>query len=470
VFAVVDIETTGGRPEIDRITEIAILLHDGHQVVKTFSSLVNPRCYIPEQITALTGITNDMVKSAPQFHEIAKEIIEITQDAVFVAHNVRFDYSFIKAAYKDLGYTYQRKTLCTIRLSRKAFPGLSSYSLGNLCDSLSIEIKSRHRAMGDAEATAILLGRIFEQEQQTDTKKWAASESKKTTLPPLLPESVLQAIPEGITGVYYFHNQDGHVIYVGKAIDIRKRMIQHFALSGKDGQRSMQLKKEIANITYEQTGSELLALLLESDEIKRRKPIYNVAQKRVNHIPLFGIFTRYDEFGYINLYMQRLKEGNEPFNTCNNQHEARNLLTSLKDRYRLCQSKCNLHNGAGPCFDHQLHQCDGACVGAEDCDSYNKRAMKMIRKHGFQKESFFVLGKGRHEHEQSVVCLESGKYKGFGFIDVASGQPDIETMRACIQPYPHNRDIQQILCNYLKKTSDIKIPYEAEVQATLNTL
>jgi DNA polymerase-3 subunit epsilon len=451
VFAVVDIETTGGRPESDKITEVAILLHDGEKVVRRFSSLVNPRVKIPPQITQLTGISNEMVRYAPQFHEIARDIIDITKDAVFVAHNARFDYGFIKAAYKDLGYTYQRQTLCTVRLSRVAFPGLPSYSLGNLCDSLDIELKDRHRALGDAEATAILLGRIFEQQKDAEPQKWIKAESKKTAIPPLLKEETFEAIPDKVTGVYYFHNQSGHILYIGKAIDIRKRMVQHFALSGKGSQRSLQLKNEIADIRFVPTGSELLALLLEADEIKKHKPLYNVALKRVSQIPYYGIYTSYDAYGYIEFSMRRLKDGDQPFTTANNMHEARNFLNMLVERYQLCQSKCNLHSVAGPCFDYQLHKCQGACVAKEDCDTYNKRALKAIRKHGFQDESFLIVGKGRQPQEQSIVCVEQGKYKGFGFIDISSGAPEIEAMRAAIQPYAHNRDIQQILCTYLRK-------------------
>jgi DNA polymerase-3 subunit epsilon len=460
LFAVIDIETTGGRPDSDRITEIAILLHDGEKVVKRYSTLINPRCKIPGPIISLTGITNEMVQDAPMFHEVARDIIEMTNDAVFVAHNVRFDYGFIKAAFKDLGYTYQRKTLCTVRLSRGAFPGLPSYSLGKLCESLSIELENRHRALGDAEATAILLGRIFEQQKHVEPE-WLASESKKTSIPPLLQESKLHNIPEGITGVYYFHNQHGHVIYIGKAIDIRKRMLQHFLLNTKDSKRGMQMKNEIADISYEPTGSELLALLLESDEIKRQKPIYNVMQKKVRAIPYYGVFTSYDDRGYVNFTMERLKEGDEPFITCDNLHEARNLLYRMIEKYELCQTKCSLHHTPGPCFDHQLHKCKGACIGQEECDLYNKRALKGIKALGFRNESFFLVGKGRHENEKSVVCLEKGVYKGFGFIDISFGEPSLSDMRECIKPYAHNRDIQQILCMHMKK-GHVKLKYELE--------
>ena len=467
MFAVIDIETTGGKPESDKITEIAIILHDGKEVVRRFSTLVNPRCRIPSPIIQLTGITNEMVEKAPMFHEIARDIIELTENAVFVAHNVRFDYGFIKAAFKDLGYTYTRKTLCTVRLSRTVFPGLTSYSLGKLCKSLDIQIENRHRALGDAEATAILLGKILEEKETNEWESWLTRESRKTSIPPLLKESVFEAIPAGITGVYYFHNDGGHVIYIGKSTDIRKRMLQHFAITAKDGKRARQLKHEIADISYQETGSELLALLLESDEIKKQKPIYNVALKKVRATPYYGIFTSYDASGYINFQMEKLKDGHEPFITSDNQHEARKLLYRLVENFQLCQSKCHLHHQSGACFDHHLHKCKGACIEKEDCESYNERAMRAIRKHGFQNEHFMIMDKGRHAHERSVVCVEQGRYKGFGYIDVSGGNPGTAELRACIRPYAHNRDIQQILCTYLRKTHE-KIVY-SPAQLTIDS-
>lgn len=449
MFAVIDIETTGGRPEHDRITEIAILLHDGEQVVKRFSTLINPEIRIPLEISRLTGITDDMVRHAPKFYEVAKEVVELTKDAVFVAHNVRFDYGFIKNAFRDLGYVYSRKTLCTVRLSRKTFKGLPSYSLGNLCESLDIRIKDRHRALGDAEATAILLSRIIER-QGIDEKDWLAAEMVKTVIPPLLPEPVLHSIPDNITGVYYFYNQHGYVIYVGKAVDIKKRLMQHFAFTGKDSPKAIRMKAEIADIRYRETGNELLALLLESDEIKRIKPIYNVMQKKARPVPFFGIFTQYDALGYINFSIRKLKDGDEPMSTADNVHSARELLQMMVERYQLCLSKCDLHNMPGPCFNFHLHKCLGACTQSEDAETYNARAREAISRHSFQTESFFILGKGRHAAEQSVVCIERGQYKGFGYIEKSDRTPDHDELRKAIQPYPHNRDIQQILQTYLR--------------------
>jgi len=170
LFAIIDIETTGQSALKGKITEIAIFIHDGAEIVDSFSSLVNPECYIPQYITELTGISNEMVRDAPKFYEIARRIVEITQDKVFVAHNVSFDYRFVQEEFKRLGYDYQRKTMCTVRLGRKFIPGHRSYSLGNICSELGIAINGRHRAGGDAFATTKLFEIIMEKKRQKETR------------------------------------------------------------------------------------------------------------------------------------------------------------------------------------------------------------------------------------------------------------------------------------------------------------
>lgn len=449
MFAIVDIETTGGTLEKSKIIEIAIIIHDGKKVVKRFSSLVDPFCSIPYFITQHTGITDEMVSDAPPFHKIAKEIIELTEGAVFVAHNVKFDYGFVKAAFKNLGYSYQRKTLCTVRLSRSTFPGLPSYSLGNLCDSLGIKIKNRHRALGDAEATAILFSKILEDNDTVLSADGLPSEIKKSLLPPLLNASAFENIPYETTGVYYFYDQSGNVIYVGKSKDIRKRVLQHFTSQKRN--KAMRLLHEIADISFENTGSELVALLLESDEIKKIKPPYNSAQKRGRAIPYYGIYQRTDSSGYLNIFIERLLPGEEPLITMDSIFDAKNLLFKTIKEYNLCESKSDLHKTGGPCFNHQIHKCFGACIDEEDPETYNERAAKAIESFSFRNESFFIVDSGRNEMEKSIISIEQGEYKGFGYIDHSLTEPNIDSIRDCIKKYNHNKDIQKILRGFMKK-------------------
>lgn len=452
MFAIIDIETTGGQPAKDRITEIAIVVHDGKEIVDSYSTLINPYCSIPYNITRITGITNEMVKDAPGFHEVAKKIVEMTENCVFVAHNVGFDYGFVKSSFHDLGYTFTRKTLCTVRMSRSTFKGLPSYSLGNLCESLGIQLTDRHRALGDAKATAILFDRIIKENPEMVHGEKLAAETKKTVLPPQLKMETLEAIPPGRTGVYYFYNQNGDVIYVGKSNDIRKRMFQHFAIKANDSAKAIQMRNDIADISFEFTGSELIALLLESDEIKKIKPIYNRAQKRSRVNSYYGIFSKYDWKGYINLSIETMQEGDEPIMVADNKFVAKRFLNAAIEKYVLCKAKCDIHNIGGPCFDYQIKLCNGACVDKELPETYNPRVMAAIESISFKNQTFFLIDHGRSHHERSAVFIERGQYRGFGYIDTQLNELNEENLRACIRKYPHNTDIQTILCREMGKT------------------
>jgi DNA polymerase III subunit epsilon len=292
-YAIIDVETTCGSAERERITEIAIVLHDGENILDTFTSLVNPERAIPYNITQITGITQEMVENAPKFYEIAKKIVEITQDAVFVAHNVRFDYGFVREEFRRLGYTFVRKQLCTVRLSRQAFPNLGSYSLGNLIQHFNIQVEARHRALADTLATTYIFQRILDLENgKTVTSDMINRGIKEANLPKNITLDRLHDLPE-LCGVYYMYDEVGKIVYIGKSINIQKRMFEHFADKTEKG---LKLFNSVHDIHYEVTGSELIALLLESAEIKKHLPRINRAQKKV-YFP-YIIFQYKDENGY----------------------------------------------------------------------------------------------------------------------------------------------------------------------------
>lgn len=456
MYAIVDIETTGGSAASSKIIEIAIVLHNGKEVVERYSTLLNPKCRIPYYITQVTGINDEMVRDAPAFYEVAKHIIELTKDATFVAHNCAFDYSFVRAAYKDLGYDYNRKTLCTVKLSKSTFKGLPSYSLGNLCERLDIHIKDRHRALGDAEATAILFGKILTLNSSVSHQTSLLLDTPKRNIPPLLNESVLDKIPSGITGVYYFYNQTGDVIYVGKSNDIKKRIMQHFA--SKSGGKALRMLHEMADISFENTGSELVALLLESDEIKRIKPFYNRAQKRATSSSYYGIYESMDDKHYLQLKIERYRDDRESLLTFDNLNMAKASLNKAVENFQLCLSKCDLHAFSGPCFNYQIKKCKGACAEIEEAESYNKRVTLAIDSFNFQNKSFFLIGNGRNQNEKSMVCIEKGQYIGFGYLDLRYTQNNLAEMASCIKRYKHNRDIQKILSALMSKY--VKIEYQ----------
>ena len=214
MYAIVDIETTGGYAAANGITEISIHIFDGTRVVEIYETLINPRQPIPYNIQSMTGITDDMVKDAPLFEEVAEKIYELLKDNIFVAHNVNFDYSFVKSHLAASNYELTTKKLCTVRLGRKIFPGFPSYSLGNLCHSLNIIINDRHRAGGDSEATVKVFQLLLQNDKEQFIVKSLSKTSKEQTLPPNVPKEHFDQLPY-TPGVYYFHNEKGKIIYVG---------------------------------------------------------------------------------------------------------------------------------------------------------------------------------------------------------------------------------------------------------------
>ena len=274
-YAVVDIETTGSLRKGHRITEIAIFIFDGEKVIDSFTSLINPEVDIPYTITQLTGIDNSLVADAPKFYQVAKEIVEITEGCIFVAHNVFFDYNFIKHEFSSLGYNFSRKKLCTVRLARKYLPGHKSYSLGNVCKYLQIEISARHRAYGDAAATVELFKMILAKQPDLSTD-WV--EKKAQVIPARVDIEAYKSLPT-TAGVYYFYDSDDVLLYVGKSKNIKSRVSNHFRpnLKKKD---DLKIKDSVAKIKFKETGSDIVAQLLECQEIKDLKPLYNRALRR----------------------------------------------------------------------------------------------------------------------------------------------------------------------------------------------
>jgi DNA polymerase-3 subunit epsilon len=453
MYAIVDIETTGVKAGRDRITEIAIVLHDGEKVVDKFQSLVNPECSISPHITQITGITNDLVADAPKFFEVAKQVVEMTKGTIFVAHNVNFDYSFIKEELAQLGFVYRRKQLCTVRLSRLVFPGRKRYNLDSLIDMLEIEIKNRHRAMDDVLATVKLFERILEQETAEDSIASLVNRGVNASkLPPNFTMEQLHALPEDC-GVYYFHNQNGDVIYVGKSINIKKRIMEHFA--GKTA-KAKKMQREVHDISHEVTGSELAALLLESHEIKTLQPVYNTAQKPRKKT--YCVFTYTDNHGYKRLAASKNLKSLDVIYTFKRREEAVNTLRFFLSEYQLCQRKTDLESGEGACFHYHLKTCLGACIGEESPESYNERVDTAIARIQFPelKGSFILMEQAKTKTEQAVFVIENGIYKGFGYINTEDNL-SVEDLMDSTNSYQHNLDVVKIIKQHIKNNRMKKI-------------
>lgn len=452
MYAIIDIETTGGSYKFGKITEISIFIHDGFQVVDEFTTLINPEMNIPMHITNLTGITNEMVKTAPKFYEVAKKIVEITEDKVFVAHNSSFDYGFIKEEFRRLGFIYSKNTLCTVKFSRKIFPNFSSYSLGELCKHMDIVIDGRHRARGDAYATVQLLEILFSRDRKNIGKHLIIRNNLDAQINEHLEKKIIDALPE-TTGIYFLHGVNGEVHYVGKSVNIHKRVTQHFL--NETSLKAQQIIDQTADITYEETGSELVALLKESVEIKKLQPKFNAKQIRNSY--KYGIFTSLEIDGIIRIYPKVIKKGEVPFAYFSTEQEAKERLNQLVMKYGLCPAMCGLEKTmtGKACFNFKIHVCKGVCCDQEDISIYNQRVEKALSKINFEEDNFLIVEPGRSEEEKAVVKIENGHFTGLGYINVTYLNDDIDLLKECVNRYDKNKEVNSIVSSYLKK-NDIK--------------
>jgi DNA polymerase III subunit epsilon len=455
MYAIVDIETTGGFSQSHKIIEIAIVIHDGTNVVNEYSSLVNPERNIPPFITGLTGISNGMVEDAPKFYEVAKEIYQLLENKIFVAHNVGFDYSFIHQEFSSLGAQISLKKLCTVKLSRKIIPGMASYSLGNLCGQLGIAIDNRHRALGDAAATSKLFHLLLSKDDKKVIEKALKKNAKEAKLPQHINSEVVQELPE-LTGVYYFLDGKGKIIYIGKAKNIRKRVLSHFSANTKDFVKQNFIN-EIYEIKYDLCGNELIALLHESQLIKRFWPIYNRAQKHsgFNH----GIFHYEDRLGYKRLSIGKVNSSDQPLITFPNLAEARKFLSDKISEFKLCPKLSGMQQTPGGCFDYQLKICKGACCGKESAEDYNHRLGEALSTFKHENRSFTILGRGRAAGENSIVLVENGKYLGYGYISKEVKARELNLLKPYIDLCEDNPDIRKIIKAFIQKYPEQKSVY-----------
>jgi DNA polymerase-3 subunit epsilon len=446
MYTIIDIETTGGSADRDRITEIAIYKHNGIEVVDEFTTLVNPETHIPYYITQMTGISNEMVENAPRFFEVAKRIVEITEGTFFVAHNAQFDYRFVEAEFKRLGYSYSRKTLCTVKLSRKLIPGYPSYSLGNICSDLGIKIDSRHRASGDAKATVKLFELLLKENPDLAITAGVSKKSLADLHPQLTPDKI-ERIPEN-TGIYYFFDEKDSLLYVGKSVNIRSRVLQHLAET--KTKRAVEMRSRIAAIDFELTGSELIALLLELEQIKSQIPIFNRLSRRATNS--YGLFVETDSAGYLNITIEKINSKNcEPLASFPLLDDARSTLNRLVDQFTLCQKLCGLYKSDGSCFHHQIRKCRGACVGAESAYSYNIRAERACKSLLHISGSFILLDRGRQADEKSFIKVSNGKVIGYGYFDPTFDVSNAELLTDSMIPLKNYKETAALVGSFLVK-------------------
>lgn len=435
MYAILDIETTGGKYNEEGITEIAIYRFDGHEIVDQFASLINPQKKIQPFVVQLTGINNQMLRSAPKFYEVARRIVEITEGCILIAHNAKFDSRILSTEFRRLGYEYHRNTICTVQLSRQLLPALPSYSLGNLTKSLGIPIKNRHRAQGDAYATVTLFKILLNKDKDKKIIKSyinvkEAPSHKETKLLKLV-----EPLPSE-TGVYYLHNTEGDILYIGQSRNIKKNVNQHFTSSSVKNKR---LQKEVAKVSYALTGNLLIARLKEDNDIKSIKPKYTKRSRKA--LFPYHLIQQKDSEGYIQLRIEKTDLRRRSLMTFRSQTVAQQNLKRISEEFGLCFKRNGL--------------CQGNITQKENISAkeYNARVQGFFDKYISQQQTQLLIDKGREVGERSVIFMEDGTYKGYGFYSL-NHQITKKSILEKILVVPENdRYARHIIDDYLMESN-----------------
>ena len=383
-----DCETTGGRADYHRIIEIGLLVVEDGRLVETWQSFINPETSLPPFIQRLTGIQPAMVAQAPLFAEIAPLLLDKLQGRTLVAHNARFDYSFLKQEFRRAGIDYSTKPLCSVRFSRNLYPQFKRHSLSTIIQRFQISIENRHRALDDARVIYDFFLKTTALLAADDIQACCRQLLKNTSLPPLLEPGAVDNLPKA-PGVYYFYDQGGALLYIGKSINIRHRVLSHFS-SDHSNPKDLRISRKLAHIDFELTPTDFGAQLRESDQIKQLSPIYNRRLRRSRK--LFQYRVDSDNQGYQRLTVQQVtaaEPSQEYFGLFRSPRQALTKLQQLADQFSLCHRLLGLEStgnarGDQPCFRYQLKKCLGACCGREPPDSYNQRLDKAIKQYPIQ--------------------------------------------------------------------------------------
>lgn len=429
MYAIVDVETTGGKYNEEGITEIAIYRFDGHEILDQFSSLVNPEKEIQPFVVQLTGINNKMLIKAPKFYQVAKRIIEITKDAIIVAHNAKFDYRMLRVEFDRLGYEFKTQTLCTVELAQQLMPEQPSHSLGKLTKALGIAIPNRHRAGGDALATV----KLFQMLLEKDVDKTITRKLLKTMQPHKLQpnfKNLLDGLPTA-TGVYYFNDSEQKTIFIGKSRSIKKAATQHFLKESKKAQR---LQEKVSSISFDKTGSELIALVKEYVSLKKHNPFFN--KKRRDRLFSHGLYVTINKDGLHELKIAHISNGADYLTTFNSLKSGVSFLEKLALKNDLSHHLLNL--------DDDLPQTVVTDV------NHNDRLLNAIEPYSFKSRNCIVLDRGRTAAERSAILIENGAVRGYAYVDLKIQITDARMLQSIMVPIEHDPNINHIVQSYLR--------------------
>ncbi|MBS1731125.1 MAG: GIY-YIG nuclease family protein [Bacteroidetes bacterium] len=435
MYAIVDIETTGSFASQNGITEIAIILFNGHKVEERFTSLVQPGCPIPKFVSHLTGITQEMVAGAPLFSEIAWKVFQLLNNRIFIAHNVNFDYSFIKYHLQESGFDWNAKKLCTLKLSREVFPGLQKYGLGSLCRSLDIQIENRHRAGGDADATCILFDKILRKGGEKIIQQYFKKENRAQILPPNLPAGHLNQLPAS-PGVYYFHNEKEKIIYTGKAKSLKSRVVGHFTGFNTSKKRQDFLRKIYA-VSFTECATELAASILECIDIKKNWPEYNISQK--NAELQYGIYSFEDMKGYMRLAINKVNKSLQAHSTFSLLTDAYRALWKLVHTYDLSAQLCFLDKTP---FDHK---------NLETRETYNQKVIQAIEDMQNNQDDFLILEKPVFGKGVFCIYVENNQFYGMGLLENQFDLNNRELIKEKLTRHSHFSAVMSLIKSHALK-------------------
>ena len=443
MYAILDIETTGGKYDEEGITEIAIYRHDGEQITDQFSSLVNPQIEIQPFVQKLTGISSKMLRNAPKFYEIAKRIIEITEGCIIVAHNSSFDYRILQTEFRRLGYSFERKSLCTVVLSKILLPEQPAYNLGKLVRNLGIPFSDQHRAQGDAIVTVKLFELLLEKDLKKKILKTQVSSEHPNKVPPKFLD-VVDKLPSEM-GVYYISNHESEIIYIGKSNNIKKRVLNHLTSKAKKAEL---IQRELHSVTYALTGGELVTLLKEQNEIKTNAPKLNKAM-RYRSFPMGIRLDEPDE--YPNLIVEQVKKEHVYLSVYRNMKSAKAAVVNWTANYGICLHKTSLSNSSGPCFQYGLKKCDGACIGSESAEAYREKVNTLLATFRYPYSDFLIVSQGRKTGESSFVYIKDKVFCGYGYFELNHQIKDDKQISSRLVSMENNPDVEKLIRSFLSR-------------------
>lgn len=447
-FAILDIETSGGKPKESRIIEIAIIVHDGEKVIETYETLINPEKKIDWFVQKLTGIKDKDVVDSPIFSEVADKILSILNGRIFVAHNISFDYPIVRNEFNRLGIDIRLPHMCTIEASRVLLPGLESYGLKNLTKHLEIDLDNHHRAMDDTLATARIFEHLFTLEEN-HFEEFVKQDINPSYLHKKLDLQFYDDIPNKI-GVYRFFNDKKELIYVGKSTHLKHSVESH--LKDVSSKKGKEMQGQIARIEYDLVGSALVSHLKEIETLNQSQPKYN-GYKKNKDFP-FGLYNFKDENGYLNFEITKITS-DKPLFTFSTKKEGVKWLTKWQQEFDLCQKLCQLQEAESACEDIVTNECAGACIGLENSEFYNIKAIALINKLSFDKKSFILLDKGKTKNDYSFVFVSKGECIGYGNILKFLIKKDPKNFKKHLIKLENNINYKSIITLHISKNEKI---------------